>query len=137
MAWGSWQSATNPVLRDTHEYILIFSKGSFSRKKPNKEDTITKDQFMEWTKSVWTFKPESAKKIGHPAPFPIELPYRLIQLYTYKGEVILDPYMGSGSTAIAALKSDRKYIGYDVHPDYIKVAEERIALNKPEVNLGI
>jgi DNA modification methylase len=137
MAWGSWQSATNPVLRDTHEYILIFSKGSFSRKKPNKEDTITKDRFMEWTKSVWTFKPESAKKIGHPAPFPIELPYRLIQLYTYKGEVILDPYMGSGSTAIAALKSDRKYIGYDVNPDYIKVAEERIALNKPEVNLGI
>jgi site-specific DNA-methyltransferase (adenine-specific) len=75
---------------------------------------------MEWTKSVWTMNPESAKKVGHPAPFPIELPYRLIQLYTYKGDIILDPFMGSGSTAIAALKSDRKFIGYDIDPEYIK-----------------
>lgn len=128
MAWGSWQSASNPVLRDTHEYILIFSKGSFSRKKVDgKEDTITKDQFMEWTKSVWTMNPESAKKVGHPAPFPIELPYRLIQLYTYKNDIILDPFMGSGSTAIAALKSDRKYVGYDTNAEYIKLAEERTA----------
>jgi site-specific DNA-methyltransferase (adenine-specific) len=127
MAWGSWQSAANPVLRDTHEYVLIFSKGSFSRKKPDgKENTITKDQFMEWTKSVWSFNPESARKVGHPAPFPIELPYRLIQLYTYTGDVILDPFMGSGSTAIAALKSGRKYIGYEVDPEFIQLAEERI-----------
>lgn len=128
MAWGSWQSASNPVLRDTHEYILIFSKGSFSRKKVDgKEDTIAKDQFMEWTKSVWTMNPESAKKVGHPAPFPIELPFRLIQLYTYKNDIILDPFMGSGSTAIAALKSDRKYVGYDTNAEYIKLAEERVA----------
>jgi len=113
MAWGSWQSAANPVLRDTHEYILVFSKGSFSRKRTDdKEDTITKQQFMEWTKSVWTMNPESAKKVGHPAPFPVELPYRLVQLYTFKGDVILDPFMGAGSTAIAALKSERKYVGY-------------------------
>lgn len=131
MAWGSWKSASNPVLRDTHEYILVFSKGSFSRPKTDdKENTIEKDQFMEWTKSVWLMNTESAKKVGHPAPFPVELPYRLIKLYTYKGDVILDPFMGSGSTAIAALKSERKYVGYDVKAEYIKLAEERIASDK-------
>ena len=130
MAWGSWQSASNPVLRDTHEYILVFSKGVFERKKRNQENTITKEQFMEWTKSVWMMNPESAKKVKHPAPFPVELPYRLAQLYTFKGDVVLDPFMGSGSTAIAALKSERKYIGYEVDPQYIKTAEERIAFHK-------
>lgn len=130
MAWGSWQSAANPVLRDTHEYILVFSKGSFSRKKEGRENTIGRDQFMEWTKSVWTISPESAKKTGHPAPFPVELPYRLIQLYTYKGDIILDPFMGSGTTAMAALKSERKYIGYEVDPAYVKLAEDRIAVWK-------
>jgi modification methylase len=129
MAWGSWLSASNPVLRDTHEYILVFSKGTFERKRTKgKENTITKDQFLEWTKSIWTMKPESAKKIGHPAPFPVELPYRLIQLYTYRGEIILDPFMGSGTTAIAALKSGRRYVGYEIDPAYIRLAEERIAL---------
>jgi len=138
MAWGSWQSAANPVLRDTHEYILVFSKGSFSRKKPEgKADTITRDQFMEWTKSVWIMNPESAKKVGHPAPFPVELPYRLIQLYTFAEEIVLDPFMGSGSTAIAALKSGRKYIGYEIDPKYIKLAEERIAPYKLQIGLGI
>lgn len=127
MAWGSWQSASNPVLRDTHEYILVFSKGTFERKREKKENTITKEQFMEWTKSVWTLNPESAKKVKHPAPFPVELPYRLIQLYTFKGDIVLDPFMGSGSTAIAALKSERKFIGYEIDPQYIKIAEERIA----------
>jgi len=135
MAWGSWQSASNPVLRDTHEYILIFSKGAFARKKSgDKEDTITREQFMEWTRSVWTMNPESAKKVGHPAPFPVELPYRLVQLYTYKGEVVLDPFMGSGSTAIAALKSDRKYIGYEVDPEYIRLAEKRLAAYKLQLS---
>ena len=138
MAWGSWQSASNPVLRDTHEYILVFSKGSFSRKKPtDKESTITKDQFMEWTKSVWKMNPEAAKKIGHPAPFPVELPYRLIQLYTFQGDVVLDPFMGSGSTAIATLKSERKYIGYDIEPEYIKLAEKRIAAYRRQSTLDL
>lgn len=135
MAWGSWQSAANPVLRDTHEYILVFSKGSFSRKKlPTAEDTITREQFMEWTKSVWSINPESAKKVGHPAPFPVELPYRLIQLYTYKGDIVLDPFMGSGSTAIAALKADRKYVGYEINPLYIKLSEEKIAPYKAQMS---
>jgi len=128
MAWGSWMSASNPVLRDVHEYILIFSKGSFKRNKSKEqENSIEKEQFMEWTKSVWTMNTESAKKVGHPAPFPVELPYRLIQLYTFKNDVILDPFMGSGSTAIAALNSSRSYVGYDIDPEYIKLAEERIA----------
>jgi DNA modification methylase len=137
MAWGSWQSASNPVLRDTHEYILVFSKGVFDRKKGDKENTITKEQFMEWTKSVWTMNPESAKKVKHPAPFPLELPYRLIQLYTFKGDIILDPFMGSGSTAIAALKSERKYVGYDVDLEYIKIAEERITPYKQQLVMSL
>ncbi len=138
MAWGSFKSASNPVLRDTHEYILIFSKGDFSRKKiEGKENTITKDQFMEWTKSVWLMNPEFAKKVGHPAPFPIELPFRLIQLYTYTDDIILDPFMGSGSTAMAALKSSRKYIGYDIDPEYVKLAENRIEPQKLQIGLGI
>ena len=131
MAWGSWQSASNPVLRDVHEYILVFSKGSFSRKKvAGQENTISKEQFMEWTKSVWSMSPESAKKIGHPAPFPLELPYRLIQLYTFTGDIILDPFMGSGTTAMAALQGGRKYIGYENDPEYVKLAEGRIGACK-------
>jgi site-specific DNA-methyltransferase (adenine-specific) len=126
-AWGSWQSASNPTLRDTHEYILVFSKGNFRRQKmAGREDTITKEQFLEYTKSVWAFTAESAKKIGHPAPFPVELPYRCIQLYTYSNEVVLDPFMGSGQTAIAALKSGRCFVGYEVSEKYTALAEKRI-----------
>lgn len=127
-AWGSWQSASNPTLRDAHEYILVFSKGEYRRHRPDgRKDTITKDEFLEFTKSVWAFSAESARKVGHPAPFPVELPYRLIQLYTYAGEVVLDPFMGSGQTALAALKSARHYVGYETNAAYVKLAEKRIA----------
>jgi site-specific DNA-methyltransferase (adenine-specific) len=127
MAWGSWQSASNPVLRDVHEYIMIFSKGPFKRQKPkDKHNTIGKEQFMEWTKSVWTFTPESAKKIGHPAPFPVELPYRLIQLYTFSGDIVFDPFMGSGTTALAALQSGRHYLGCEIDPGYVALARQRL-----------
>jgi site-specific DNA-methyltransferase (adenine-specific) len=126
-AWGSWLSAANPTLRDVHEYILIFSKEAFDRKKlPGKVSTISKDEFLEFTKSVWTFPAESAHKVGHPAPFPVELPYRLIQLYTFKDEVVLDPFCGSGSTCLAAIKAGRHYIGYDTEEEYVKLAERRI-----------
>lgn len=125
-AWGSWQSAANPILRDVHEYILVFSKGDYKREKGKKENTIEREQFMEWTKSIWTMKTESAKRIGHPAPFPEELPYRLIQLYSFKNDIILDPFMGSGTTAVSALKSDRKFVGYDISQEYIELAEKRI-----------
>jgi len=130
-AWGSWQSATNPTLRDTHEYILVFSKGSFRREKvEGRESTITKDEFLEFTKSVWEFTTESARKVGHPAPFPVELPYRLIQLYTFSNEIVLDPFMGSGQTAVAALKSGRHFVGYEVNDEYVNLAWERIRGNQ-------
>jgi site-specific DNA-methyltransferase (adenine-specific) len=126
-AWGSWQSATNPTLRDTHEYILVFSKGSYRREKMDgRKSTISKEEFLEFTKSVWGFPSESAKKVGHPAPFPVELPYRLIQLYTFSNEVVLDPFMGSGQTAIAARKAGRRFMGYEISEDYIKLAQKRI-----------
>jgi DNA modification methylase len=125
-AWGSWLSATNPVLRDVHEYILIFSKESFSRKGDGRESTVDRDGFLSWTKSVWTFPAESARRIGHPAPFPEELPKRLIELYTYRGDVILDPFCGSGTTCLAAIKSDRHYVGYEINADYVQLSKERI-----------
>ncbi len=126
-AWGSWRSAANPTLRDVHEYILIFSKGTFSRKNlVKRENTISKEEFLEFTKSVWTFAAEPARKVGHPAPFPVELPYRLIQLYTFAGEVVLDPFIGSGQTAIAALKTNRHYVGYEIEEEYVRLAEKRI-----------
>lgn len=125
-AWGSWQSAANPVLRDIHEYILVFSKDTFSRKQKGKENTIGRDEFLEWTKSVWSFPAVSAKKVGHPAPFPEELPHRLIQLFTFKGDVILDPFMGSGTTCLAAARDERNFIGYDVSEEYVLLAKGRL-----------
>jgi len=127
-AWGSWMSASNPVLRDYHEYILIFSKESFSKSKAQKKrDTIERDDFIHWTQSIWTFPAVNAKRIGHPAPFPVELPHRLINLYSYEGDVVLDPFCGSGTTAIAAIQNKRNYIGYDINEDYIELAKRRIA----------
>lgn len=125
-AWGSWLSAKNPTLRDIHEYILVFSKGMFTRGNPGRKNTISKEEFLEFTKSVWTFSAEPATKVGHPAPFPVELPYRLIQLYTFKGEVILDPFIGSGQSAIASVKTKRHYVGYDISKEYVRLAEKRI-----------
>lgn len=126
-AWGSWLSAANPTLRDVHEYILVFSKGTFSRKNmTRRKSTISKDEFLELTKSVWTFPAEPAHKVGHPAPFPVELPYRLIQLYTFEEEVVLDPFMGSGQTALAAIMTNRHYVGYEIEAEYVQLAERRI-----------
>jgi site-specific DNA-methyltransferase (adenine-specific) len=132
-AWGSWQSAANPVLRDVHEYILVFSKDSFSRKRGDKENTIKKEEFLEWTKSVWDFPAVSAKKIGHPAPFPEELPHRLIQLYSFRDDVILDPFAGSGTVCLTALKDNRKFVAYDIEPDYIELAENRITAYRSDL----
>ncbi len=128
-AWGSWTSAANPTLRDVHEYILVFSKGQFGRPAKNHTSTVSKEEFLELTKSVWTFPAEKARKVGHPAPFPVELPYRLIQLYTFEGDVVLDPFMGSGQTAIAALQTKRHFIGYEISEEYTALAERRIAEN--------
>ena len=126
-AWGSWRSAANPVLRDVHEYVLVFSKESFSRKAEGRRSTITRDAFLEWTKSVWSFPAASARKIGHPAPFPEELPRRLIELYSFRGDVILDPFCGSGTTCLAAANLGRHYVGYEIESKYVRLAEARLA----------
>jgi modification methylase len=125
-AWGSWQSAANPVLRDVHEYILVFSKDTFSRKREGRENSIGREEFLEWTKSVWNIPAVSAKKVGHPAPFPEELPHRLIQLFTFKGDVVLDPFAGSGTTCIAAAVAGRHFVGYEISEEYIRLAQERL-----------
>ncbi|MBN1375016.1 MAG: site-specific DNA-methyltransferase [Dehalococcoidia bacterium] len=126
-AWGTFMKAGNPVLRDVHEYILVFCKQSFSRPNPEKrESTIAREEFLEYTKSVWRFAAERAGPVGHPAPFPVELPYRLVQLYTFAGEVVLDPFAGSGTTCLAALKSGRRYVAYDIEPEYCRLTKGRI-----------
>ncbi len=125
-AWGSWLSASNPVLRDVHEYILVFSKQTFSRPGKDRESTIERDDFLSFTKSVWTFPAESARAVGHPAPFPEELPRRLIQLYTFEGDVVLDPFCGSGTTCLAAKSTGRHYLGYEINAEYVQKAEERL-----------
>lgn len=137
-AWGSWQSASNPILRDVHEYILVFSKGNYKRElakqeKERKQDSITKEQFLEWTKTVWRMGAESARRIGHPAPFPEELPQRLIQLYSFETDVVLDPFMGSGTTGVAALRAGRKFVGYEIVEEYIELAEKRISAVLQEI----
>lgn len=149
-AWGSWMSASNPVLRDVHEYILVFSKESFRRPGAvpegrdvrdeaqdgrarsaakggsSLESTIQRDDFLEWTKSIWSFPSASARQIGHPAPFPEELPARLIELYTYAGDVVLDPFAGSGTSCVAALNRQRHFVAYEIEPEYVALAEARI-----------
>lgn len=125
-AWGSWMSAANPVLRDVHEYILVFSKGSFKRERGERVNTIAKQDFLDWTRSVWSFPAVSAKKIGHPAPFPAELPHRLIQLYTFQGDVVLDPFVGSGTTCLAARDDGRRYLGYDTCEEFLQLARTRL-----------
>ncbi len=135
-AWGSFQRATNPVLRDLTERIIVASKGRFDRAIEAKnrardglpsESSMTREDFMENTLDVWEIPAESAGRVGHPAPFPIELPSRLIELYTYRGDLVLDPFAGSGTTAVAALRCGRHYAGYDLDESYIRLAEARVA----------
>ena len=124
-AWGSWLSASNPVIRDIHEYCLVFSKDSMKNSSGGKS-TIEKDEFMESTLSIWNITPEKAKKIGHPAPFPIELPKKFINLYSFKDDLVLDPFIGSGTTAVASKLMQRNYVGYEINKDYIEIANKRL-----------
>jgi site-specific DNA-methyltransferase (adenine-specific) len=138
-AWGSYRSATNPVLRDVSERIVVASKGRFSRARSERrkqarvaaglphEDDLTAEEFAEATLDVWRIRPERAKRVGHPAPFPVELPERCIRLFTYRDDVVLDPFLGSGTTAVAALRTGRHYVGYDLEQEYVDLAEARIA----------
>lgn len=136
LAWGSYRSATNPVLRDITERVIIASKGRFDRaQKPAKREgeglphksSVSADEFMEATLDVWRIDPESARRVGHPAPFPVELPRRLIDLYTFEGDVVLDPFLGSGSTVVAAERTARTGVGFDLDADYVELARERVA----------
>ena len=124
-AWGSWCSAKAPRLRDIHEYLLVFVKDCFSRPDKGVSD-INKENFVTNTLSVWKVKPESARRIGHPAPFPLELAKRVISLYSYAGDAVLDPFAGSGTTLVAAKEMGRTYVGYEVEPKYCEIAKERL-----------
>ena len=124
-AWGSWLSASNPVIRDIHEYCLVFSKDGMSKGIKGKS-TLEKEEFMDSTLSIWNINPARAKKIGHPAPYPIELVERFINLYSYEKDLILDPFIGSGTTAIAANNLNRDYIGYEISEEYCELANKRI-----------
>jgi len=125
VAWGSWKSARAPRLRDLHEYLLVFAKGGFTRPDKGLSD-ITPDEFMAATLSVWEIAPELAKRVGHPAPFPVALAERVIKLYSFVGDVVLDPFMGSGTTCVAAKKNNRHYVGFDVSAEYCELAEARL-----------
>ena len=134
-AWGSFRSAANPVLRDLTERVIVASKGRFDRARSVKqrqaeelpyESTLMTEDFMALTLDVWSIPPERATRVGHPAPFPVELPEQLIRLYTFRGDLVLDPFMGSGSTLVAAACLDRRYIGYDLDPTYVEIAKRRV-----------
>jgi site-specific DNA-methyltransferase (adenine-specific) len=134
-AWGSYRSPANPVLRDVTERVIIASKGRFDRARSARERerldlpheaSVDADEFMAATLDVWDIAPESARRVQHPAPFPVELPERLIRLYTYRGDLVLDPFMGSGSTLVAAARLRRRYVGYDLDPQYADIARHRV-----------
>ena len=141
-AWGSFRKASNPVLRDITERVVIASKGRFDRAIGRdkraastlpSENSIGAAEFMQATTDLWEIRPASATRVGHPAPFPVELPQRLIELYTYRGDLVLDPFIGSGTTALAAMRTGRHYVGFDTDPVYITLAEERL---DAELSLG-
>ncbi len=135
-AWGSFRSAANPVLRDITERVVVASKGRFDRARSVKqreaeglpfESTLMADDFMALTLDVWSIPPESARRVGHPAPFPVELPEQLIRLYTFADDLVLDPFMGSGSALVAAARLRRRFVGYDLDPSYVEIARRRVA----------
>lgn len=143
-AWGSFRSPANPVLRDITERVIVASKGRFDRARtakkreaeglPHESTSLTED-FMASTLDLWRLPPESARRVGHPAPFPVELPEQLIELYTYRNDLVLDPFMGSGSALIAAARLDRRYVGYDLDPSYVEIARDRVAAEGAPVEL--
>jgi modification methylase len=138
VAWGSYKKATNPVLRDLTERVIVASKGRFDRalSKGRQErglphrSTLSADDFMEATLDVWKISPESARRVQHPAPFPLELPRRLIDLYTYEGDVVVDPFLGSGTTLVAAERTNRRGLGFDLDEGYAEIARGRLEVER-------
>jgi site-specific DNA-methyltransferase (adenine-specific) len=144
-AWGSYASASNPVLRDVTERIVVASKGRFGRALTKQqrakkglphEDTITPEEFRELTLDTWRFAPESARRVGHPAPVPVELPRRCIELFTFRGDTVLDPFGGVGTVAVAALQTGRHFVCVDADPGYVEKARERVATARAELHAG-
>jgi len=144
-AWGSFRGASNPVLRDITERVVVASKGRFDRARPARlraaeglphESTVMTDDFMALTLDVWSIPPESARRVGHPAPFPVELPEQLIRLYTYRNDLVLDPFMGSGSALVAAARLGRRYIGYDLDAGYVEAARRRVTEASTETEVA-
>jgi DNA modification methylase len=134
LAWGSFNNAQNPVLRDVTERVIVASKGRFDRAIDRKvrareglphANSLGADGFMDATIDLWEMPPESATRVGHPAPFPVSLPQTLIELYTYQGDLVLDPFMGSGTTAVAAIRTGRRYLGTDTDEAYVRAARAR------------
>ena len=136
-AWGSFQSASNPCLRDVHEYLLVFSKGNYklprdkSQRADGRIDTIPRNDFIQHTKSIWSFATERASRVNHPAPFPVELPKRCIEMYSFAGDVVLDPFNGSGSTCVAAKMTGRTFVGIDLSKEYCAIAQKRVDETEP------
>lgn len=138
-AWGSYASAANPVLRDVSERVVVASKGRFERALTIKQrerhglphrNTIDPADFRTWTLDTWRIAPESARRVGHPAPFPVELPRRLIELYTFEGDTVLDPFSGGAQAALACVRTGRHYVGYDIDPAYIELGERRVRVER-------
>lgn len=125
-AWGSWLSASAPYVIAPVELILVLYKGQWKKTNGSKKSDITKNEFMEYTNGLWTFSGESKKRIGHPAPFPKELPYRCIKLFSYLGDIVFDPFCGSGTTLIEAQNNNRFSIGVDIDISYCELAKNRI-----------
>lgn len=132
-AWGSWLSATAPYVIAPVEMIAVLYKNKWKKSSTNKRSDITREEFLEWTNGVWTFMGESKMKVGHPAPFPIELPKRCIKLFSFVGDTVLDPFLGSGSTLIACALTNRKGIGIEIDKSYCELAKNRL-LYEAEVN---
>lgn len=125
-AWGSWLSAAAPYVIAPVELILVLYKDEWKKTNGTKKSDITKEQFMEWTNGIWTFNGESKKKIGHPAPFPKELPLRGIKLFSFEKDVIFDPFAGSGTTLILASNLGRYGVGLEIDYKYCELAKKRI-----------
>lgn len=128
-AWGSWLSASAPYVIAPVEMIVILYKNHWKKQSKGKSDT-TRDEFLEWTSGVWEFSGESKRKIGHPSPFPVQLPRRCIKLFSYVGDTVLDPFLGSGTTLIACLQTDRKGYGIDIDAKYCDIAKQRLIREK-------
>jgi len=125
-AWGSWMSASAPYVIAPVELVVVLYKERWKKTSGTKISDIKKYEFIDWTSGVWNFSGESKKKIGHPSPFPVELPQRCIKLFTFVGDIVLDPFMGSGSTLIAAKNNGRLGIGVDIEKEYCELAKNRL-----------